>query len=141
MANGVSVHLNVSVRSGQVMARLDFENSSNNDIFIEKFNACIEGQIENNVFEIRTNGQMLDYIGMLAKRRRPILEDYLVIRAGRTFETEVDLTRAYAFPRGLREYSAVYSAVISYPDRDGIWMLTSKPVRFRLAGITHFVQR
>jgi hypothetical protein len=141
MANGVSVHLNVSVESGEVMARLDFENRSNNDIFIEKYNACVEGQIENNVFEIRTNDQMLNYIGMLVKRRRPVLEDYLVIRAGRIFETEVDLTRAYAFSRGLREYSVVYSAVISYPDRDGIWTLTSKPVPFRLAGITHFVRR
>jgi hypothetical protein len=141
MANGVSVHLNVSVKSGHVMARLDFENRSNNGCFIEKYNACVERQIENNVFEIRTNGQILDYIGMLAKRRRPILADYLVIHAGRTFRTEVDLTRAYAFPGGLHKYSAVYSAVISYPDRDGIWTLTSKAAPFRLARMTHSVQR
>jgi hypothetical protein len=29
-----------------------------------------------------------------------------------------------------REYTVVYSAVISYPDRDGIWWLTSNQVRF-----------
>lgn len=141
MANGVSVHLEVSVKSSQVLARLDFENTSNQDIFIEKYNACVQGRIENNVFEIRTNGHLLDYNGMLAKRRRPILEDYLVIFPGRNFETEVDLTKAYAFPKGLRQYSAAYSAVISYPHRDGIWTLTSEPAGFRLAAIMPFARR
>jgi hypothetical protein len=141
MAKGVSVHLTVSIDSGEAMARLEFRNNSKQDIFIEKYNACVEGRIENNVFEIRTNGQLLEYMGMLAKRRRPILEDYLVIVSGRNFETEVALTRAYAFPKGLRQYSAAYSAVISYPYRDGIWRLTSEPARFRLAATTPFVQR
>jgi hypothetical protein len=131
MANSVSVHLAVSAQLGQVRARLAFKNSSNRDVFIEKYNACAEQQIENNVFEIRTNGHLLDYTGMLAKRRRPIPQDYLIIRPGEMFETEVDLTKAYAFPKELREYVVVYSAVISYPDRDGVWMLKSNPVRFR----------
>ena len=129
MANGVSVHLTVSAH-GRVMAKLKFKNSSNRDVFLEKYNACAEQRVENNVFEIRTNGQLLDYTGILAKRRRPIPQDYIVIRPGETFETEVDLMKAYGFPKELREYVVVYSAVISYPDHDGIWMLKSNPVRF-----------
>jgi len=130
MANGVSVHLTVSAVFDQVMARLEFKNSSNRDVFIEKYNACAEQRIENNVFEIQTHGQLLDYTGMLAKRRRPILQDYLVIRPGESFKTEVDLTKAYAFPKEFHDYVVVYSAVISYPDRDGIWMLKSNPAGF-----------
>jgi hypothetical protein len=132
--NGVSVYLKVSLRSSQVMARLAFKNRSGRDIFIEKYNACAGGQIENNVFEIRTNGHVLDYKGMLAKRRRPIPEDYLVVPSGQTFGVEVDLTRAYAFPKGLGRYVARYSAVISYPDRDGIWSLASNSAPFRFSG-------
>jgi hypothetical protein len=52
-------------------------------VFVEKFKARFNGKIEINVFCIATNGQMLDYVGILAKRRRPTGEDYLVIEPGR----------------------------------------------------------
>jgi hypothetical protein len=125
-----SVRLRISVRRIQVLADLEFMNTSRHDVFIEKFNACVNGEIENNVFEIRADGHLLDYTGMLAKRRRPLLEDYLRLPPGQPFTTQVDLTRAYDFPRGKRTYEAAYSAVLSYPERDGIWTLTSDTERF-----------
>ena len=129
-ANSVSVHLSVAVRFGQVRASLDFANESQHEVFIEKYNACANGQIENNVFEIRSNEHTLDYKGPLFKRRRPVREDYVSISRGRKFSTQVDLAKAYDFPRGNHDYTATYSAVISYLDRDGIWTLTSNAVRF-----------
>jgi hypothetical protein len=114
-----------------VLADLAFRSSAQGDLFIEKFNACVNGEIENNVFEIRSDGHLLDYTGLLAKRRRPLREDYIVIPTGRVFRKNVDFTTAYDFPRGLRTYEATYSAVLSYPDRDGIWRLTSNTDRFR----------
>ena len=113
-----------------MLADLEFANSTRQEIFIEKYNACINGEIENNVFEIKTGERLLDYTGMLAKRRRPIAEDYVRLAPGRMFASRVDLTNAYDFPRGKHDYQARYSAVISYPDRDGIWSLSSEWVRF-----------
>lgn len=131
MFDGVSVQLNVSVKGRHVLAALEFRNMTQLNFSIEKFNACTDGQIENNVFEIRTNGRLLEYTGLLAKRRRALLEDYIVIPAGRTFRTKADLTAAYDFPHEMRTYEALYSATLSYPDRDGLWTLNSNSQRFR----------
>lgn len=131
MANGAAVRLNISVRQNQALARLEFTNPTSSDVFIEKYNACVDGEIENNVFQIQWDGHVVDYTGILAKRRRPLPEDYVKIPPGGTLTALVDLVRAYHFPAGSRIYDATYSAVISYPDREGIWTLTSNTERLR----------
>src|SRR5438552_18393786 len=123
--NGASVRLKITVTGGQVLADLEFANSSRKDVFIEKYNACIEGEIENNVFQIRTGERVLDYTGMLAKRRRPLPEDYVRLAPGRMFAARADLTGAYECPRGAPSYEARYCAVLSYPDRECSWSLAS----------------
>jgi hypothetical protein len=131
MANGAAVRLEISVRQNQALARMEFKNPTTSEIFIEKYNACIDGEIENNVFQIQWDGHAVDYTGILAKRRRPLPEDYVKIPPGGTLTVLVDLTKAYGFPAGSRTYEATYSAVISYPDRDGIWSLTSNTEHFQ----------
>jgi len=131
MADGAAVRLEISVRQNQALARLEFKNPTPSDVFIEKYNACIDGEIENNVFQIQWDDHVVDYTGLLAKRRRPLPEDYIKIAPGGTLASVVDLAKAYGFPAGFRTYQATYSAVISYPDRDGIWSLTSNTERLQ----------
>jgi hypothetical protein len=127
----VFAQLSVRVEGRQVLAKLEFVNRSNEDLFIEKFNACFNGEIENNVFRITTDGRTLNYVGILAKRRRPIGEDYLRIEPGQSYTTQTDLVKAYAFLQGSRLYEGLYSAMISYPRRDGCWSLESNKSTFR----------
>ena len=131
MVNRVVVLLEISIQQNQVLARLEYRNPTPSAVFIEKYNACINGEIENNVFQIQWDGNLVDYTGILAKRQRPLLEDYIKIPPDGMWTALVNLAKAYRFPAGSHIYEATYSAIISYPDRDGIWTLTSKTERFQ----------
>jgi hypothetical protein len=125
--------ISVNIANRQVLATLEIRNESAADVYVEKYNACFGGQIANNIFVILTDAQMLDYVGPLVKRRRPIPEDYVRIASGISFTSNVDLRSAYRFLAGTRKYEAKYSATITYPSEDGYWTLESKPIQFTVA--------
>lgn len=129
-AAAVEVDLTVNTQSGGVMVGLLFVNQTSTRVFLEKINACSDGRIENNVFQLRSAGRQIDYTGRLTKRGRLLPEDYIPLDPGKTFTTQVDLTTAYAFLPGAHNYSVHYFALHSFPDRDGFIAIESRIGRF-----------
>ena len=128
----ISVKLSVRPDSRRVLVELLFTNqSSSSDAYLEKSNACSNGIIENNVFTVTSGRRQLDYAGVLMKRGRPRPQDYILVVPGKSFSTQVDLASAYAFFDGVHTYQVKYSALHTFPDRDGFIVVESHVERFQ----------
>jgi len=129
----VTVDLRVDAVGNRVQATLDFINRSQEIAFLEKTNACASRKIENDVFEIKSQGTRIPYIGILEKRNPPGPDDFIGIAPGKKFTTAVFLDEAYEFLRGTHVYTARYSALHDYPDKDDYFELQSGEVSFTLS--------
>ena len=130
----VSVKLSVFSSEKQLVASLQFKNNGKNVAFLDLINACIKGELKNNVFEVvpvkagGTREPALGYRGPRLKRRQPILPDFLRLEPGGVAEANVRLDNGYAFPTGRGTYAVTYSAVHQYPDNDDYWEIASNQV-------------
>jgi hypothetical protein len=128
----ITADLSILVSNSTVKARLVIHNGSSARIHLEKSKVFAGGEILNSLFEITSGETSIPYIGKMAKLRKPGPEDFLNIDAGQRYETTVDLSNTYAFLPGDHNYTAVYKAFHSYPDRDGYWTLESNSATFAL---------
>jgi hypothetical protein len=131
-SQAVTVELRIDIVGTRVQATMDFINRSSGTAFLEIVNACANRKIENDVFEIKSQGARIPYIGILAKRNPPGPDDFLGIAPGKKFSTVVFLDEAYEFLPGHHAYSVRYSALHDYPDKDDYFELQSQEVSFTL---------
>jgi hypothetical protein len=127
-----NVTLAVAISGRSVTATVTFTNRGTVDAFLYEVNAIPEGRLEKNVFDIRREGQRVEYTGILAKRAQPTPEDFLTVKPGQTYTTVVPLHKFYAFPSGMGEYVARYEAFNQKP-AGGVTKLVSNEVAFTLA--------
>ena len=130
----ISATLSARAVPGGVEAHLRFENRGASVGFLYRINACVDGRILNDVFVLTSKGVRMAYTGKLAKRRRPILEDYLELRAGQTAEATVRLDQGYRFLEGPHAYALRYEAIHQYPDNDDYFELVSNEALFTFQG-------
>ena len=133
-ADDTHVHLSITVDRDTVMAGLTFTNNSGGTAYIDRINGSLDGVIRNHVFSIRTDGVLVPYRGVLAKRRRPGLEDGVALQPGASGTATADLTREYAFLPGTHDYQVSYSAFHQFPNRPGFVCLASGSVSFVFTG-------
>ena len=111
----VETELKIIVSKNSVIANIMFINISPKDIYLEKINACLSGEIENDVFEISSEGKKIEYVGPLTKRLPPGPEDVVLLSKGDSITTSVNLCEAYEFKKRGIEYCVTYSAYHSSP--------------------------
>jgi hypothetical protein len=128
----ITVDLRINTVGNRVRATMDFVNRSNATVFIEKTNACASGQIENDVFEIKSEYNRIRYIGILSKRTPPGPDDFIGIAPGKKFSTTVVLDEAYEFLPGSHVYRIRYAALHDFPDKNDYFELKSDEVTFSL---------
>lgn len=129
----LAVDLSVDVLGKRPRASLTFVNGTAHNVFLEKVNACVSGKIENDVFQITSNGVPLRYVGMLAKRNPPGPQDFVKIVPGQKLISVVFLDDAYEFLQGQHSYTARYSALHDYPDKPDYFELSSEDFTFTLS--------
>lgn len=126
----VEVGLSVTASGPQVTAKLAFTNRTTHPVHVWKFNGCLNGEVENNVFQITTAGRELDYIGRYVKRGVPGPDEFVRLAPGQTIRAEVRLDTVYEFPPGAHIYQIVYEADHGYPPNPDDFTLESASVRF-----------
>ena len=132
--SSVSVQLAVVAGEGNVTATLTFMNSSAEDVFLEKVNACINGTIRNNVFQVVSDIDRVPYIGIFAKRAMPGPDGFFRLAAGACHKVRVHLNDAYGFFPGWHAYRIHYVAKHPYIHRpDETWELKSDECAFSFA--------
>jgi len=129
----VSVALSISASGGAILAALEFRNATAGTAHLYKVLACLEGRIENNLFEIDGPKGPVLYNGRYVKRREPAPADFLALAPGAELRATVDLAGSYMFDQGPGRYRAHYFAINpSRSDADTLEELVSNNVTFEL---------
>jgi peptidyl-Lys metalloendopeptidase len=89
-----------------VFVHFTLRNETDQDLYVLSWQTPIRGVLEN-IFEVRRNGQPVDYIGRLYKWATPKAEDYIRIPAGKSVSARFELSGAYDISR-TGEYSIQY---------------------------------
>ena len=128
----VTATLEILTSDISVEARVDYKNVSDKVAFLMLVNAGLTGELENDIFKIAAeDGTEVAYSGTLAKRPKPLLQDFQRLEPGQSVTARVRLDHAYTFLGDRRhEYKVVYSAYHQYPERTGFWELVSNEAHF-----------
>ncbi len=93
-----------------VMLRVTYHNGTADDLYILRWETALFG-VEGNLFDVRRDGQPVDYTGRLYKRGLPQAEDYVRIPAGASLAADVELSGIYDMSR-TGEYAIRYQAPV-----------------------------
>jgi len=129
----VTVQLKISPTGRTVLADVTFKNKGKTDVFLWKVVACVDGELENDFFEIRRGDQRVDYTGILAKYGDLQASDFIKLEPGKQLEVRIHLEKYYDFPAGSGDYRAKFKASNPYPDRDDDFDLASNEEKFHLS--------
>jgi peptidyl-Lys metalloendopeptidase len=88
--------------------RITYRNDSAEDLYLVRWQTALQG-VEENLFDVRLDGQPVAYTGRLYKRATPGAADYVRIPAGGSVSANVELSSAYDMSR-TGEYAIRYHA-------------------------------
>lgn len=95
----------VESHEGQALARITISNQSEHTIFVPRV-LTQEGEPEGNLFEVRdsSNGDPLDFVGMMVKRPPPTKKDFVAIKPHAKLSNTFDISNSYRFVPGRHAY-------------------------------------
>ncbi|MFO0761126.1 MAG: hypothetical protein U0359_31905 [Byssovorax sp.] len=107
---------------------LSFFNESEEDAYLYRPNACLEGRFDNDVLVVLDAGERVPYIGCYTKRPAPQPDDFFAIAPQSSFRVDVDVALAYKVaPQG--RYTVLYQAFHDNPfNENDLWEVTSNTV-------------
>ncbi len=77
-----------------VVVTYSMTNVTDQAVRVLRWNTPFDG-VEGNLFEVARNGELVPYLGRVYKRGTPQDEDFMVLEAGETKSTEVELSAYY----------------------------------------------
>jgi hypothetical protein len=110
----VTVKLQASVVNKRLIVTLRAENHTAADILVEPYFFKSELKSEN-IIAADKRGEKVEYIGKLAKRLKPALEDYVRIKPGESRSQDIDISDAYDFKSAKSTYTLTYKSVDADP--------------------------
>lgn len=101
----ISSKVAVESHEGQVLAKLTISNDSERTIYVPRV-FTLEGEPEGNLFEVRdsSNGDPLDFIGMMVKRPPPTKKDFVAVKPHAKLSNTLDISNSYRFVPGRHAY-------------------------------------
>ena len=101
----VTAKVVVQSHDGQVLAKITIDNQSDHTVFVPRVLAQ-EGEPAGNLFDVRdsSNGDPLDFIGMMVKRPPPGKKDFVAVKPHNKLSNTLDISNAYRFVSGRHAY-------------------------------------
>lgn len=105
----INVNLSVEIKDQAVLAHLQFTNNTSDQLYLDKYNICLDGIFRNNVFEITEEKEKeAVYTGPMIKRKiRP--EDFILLQKGENIKVTVNLNNGYKLIKGKRYIVQYYA--------------------------------
>jgi peptidyl-Lys metalloendopeptidase len=108
LASTIEVEKSFVGAADDVVVHFTLRNDSAQDLYVLSWQTPLEG-VEGNLFDIRRDGEPVDYTGRLYKRAKPTAADFVRIPAGGSVSADVELSSVYDMSRS-GEYSIQYRA-------------------------------
>jgi hypothetical protein len=101
----VTEKLAVDTHDGKVLVKLTIDNQSDHPVYVAR-SLMTEKEPEGRVFDVRdsSNGDPLDYIGMMVKRPPPGKKDFVAVKPHSKLSNTIDITQSYRFQVGRHAY-------------------------------------
>jgi hypothetical protein len=95
----------VQSNDGQVFAKITIDNQSDQTVFVPRVLAR-EGEPAGNLFDVRdsSNGDPLDFLGMMVKRAPPGKKDFVAVKPYSKLTNTLDISKSYRFVSGRHAY-------------------------------------
>ncbi|MDB5959056.1 MAG: hypothetical protein JWP59_350 [Massilia sp.] len=105
VAAGVSSKIAVESHDGQVLAKVIIDNQSERTVYVPRV-YLQEHEPEANLFEVRdsSNGDPLDYVGMMVKRAPLTRKDFVAVKPHSKVWNTLDISKSYRFVSGRHAY-------------------------------------
>src|SRR3954471_4224060 len=84
--------------SEDAVVRITYRNDSAADLYLVRWQTALQG-VEENLFDVRLDGQPVAYTGRLYKRATPTAADYIRIPAGGSVSADLELSSVYDLSR------------------------------------------
>jgi peptidyl-Lys metalloendopeptidase len=115
--------------SDDVFVRFTLHNESDEDLYVLSWQTPLRG-VDENIFDVRRDGQQVDYIGRLFKWATPRAEDFVRVPAGGSVSARVELSSVYDISR-----SGEYSIQYRVPVREALRATGAKVAAAKLGNI------
>lgn len=106
----VSQKLSVDTHDGKVLVKVTVDNQSDKPVYVARslMNAT---EPEGRIFEVRdsSNGDPLDYVGMMVKRPPPGKKDFVAVKPHSKLSNTIDITQSYHFQVGRHAYQVNFA--------------------------------
>lgn len=101
----VTEKLSVASADGKVLVKVTVDNQSDKVIYVAR-SLMTATEPEGRMFEVRdsSNGDPLDYVGMMVKRPPPGKKDYVAVKPHSKLSNTLDITQSYHFQAGRHAY-------------------------------------
>jgi peptidyl-Lys metalloendopeptidase len=96
--------------SEDAVVKITYRNDSAEDLYLVRWQTALNG-VEENLFDVRVDGQPVAYTGRLYKRATPGPRDYVRIPAGGSISADVELSSVYDLSR-TGEYAVRYRVAL-----------------------------
>lgn len=132
-AGGLSAEIQADKASlgvaDDVFVRFTLSNESREDLYVLSWQTALRG-IEEDIFDVRRDGQPVPYIGRLYKWATPQASDFIRIPAGGSVSARVELSSAYDISR-----SGDYSIQYRVPVREALRAIGAEVASAKLGNI------
>jgi len=90
---------------GNVVVESKVKNISKERVRLLSYNSPLDSSVLGEIFEVKSGGQggqeLIQYVGIMAKRLPPLEEDYIEILPGQVVRQALDITKSYKFCRNM----------------------------------------
>ena len=104
-----------------VTCSFKYTNNGKDDYYLFKRDTPLEGVINSPYIDVYSNGELLEYKGMIMLRDAPTRKDFVLLKAGKSISASISLTDAFEFPRNTI-YTIQYNKPVEYIPRDRMRM-------------------
>jgi hypothetical protein len=105
--DGVTEQVAVSASGGRVVVLMSVTNSTRSSIWVPRA-LYFEQEPFSPLFELRSDGKAIDYIGKMVKRGPMAKADYIEVKGGSKRSNTVYIQGSYAFLGGTHNYQLKY---------------------------------
>ncbi|MCP4180706.1 MAG: hypothetical protein GY756_23345 [bacterium] len=103
------------------------KNNSKDDLEFCYWHTPFENDFTADFFEIKCDGAILPYKGILIKRKAPVKDDYIKLKPGKVISHEIELNKGYDIGKpGKYTVKFLGSDINKLPDSDSISFIIAK---------------
>ncbi|XP_019853562.1 PREDICTED: uncharacterized protein LOC109582929 [Amphimedon queenslandica] len=117
----IALDMNCERVVSMVTCSFQYKNNGVKDYYLFKRDSPLEGEINSPFIYVYGNGYPVQYKGIIVHRKDPTLDDFVLLRAGKSISASIRLTDAFDFTQNTI-YTVQYNKPIMYIEKGSIMM-------------------